>query len=96
MNIKELLKLKPLIEAIERGETIQIYTMNEPNTFNWVDVSDPNIQISINGQLDFRVRPKPREFWLIKQEGFAGRFVSESPPPAIYGGDVIKVREVIE
>jgi hypothetical protein len=62
MKLDDLVKLKPLIEAIERGETIQ-YEYNN----GWSDVSHfcGDIDNFIGCLEHYRVKPKPREWYEI-------------------------------
>lgn len=86
MKLSDLPKLKPLIEAYERGETIQIRIDGR-----WEDYACSRIEFSCDIS-DYRIKPKPREF-LIAVDSLG------KPHPPAYADcaeyKLIKVREVV-
>lgn len=52
----------PLVEALARGETIQLSDCGG----GWIDMDEPpSLSLPIS---DYRIKPKPREFWVNEYE----------------------------
>lgn len=102
MKLKDLVKLKPIIEAIEQGKTIQF-----KNVDAWYSVDYEDIWFSIHGlmrgEIEWRIKPEPPREWSVLVDSF-GEIVSTSKDGFIFSDEtfddddlqVIKVREVIE
>ena len=64
--------LLPIIEAYANGETIQMYDGRE-----WINRGDP---IFFDGEpIAYRIKPKLREWWLVKYEGGAVGIYNTKP-----------------
>lgn len=102
MSCKTTREKIDVMEAFERGETIQTY---DKLTKRWVGWRPCAIEpVWCWGMHDYRVEPKPREWWIHKVKGVA-HCVHSSPefvalcekvnrwgtPP-----DRVRVREVLE
>ena len=97
MKLKDLVQLKPFIEAIEQGKTIQCkhddgswadVRLNEPSAFS--------IAIGFNDIMEnFRIKPEPRVFYVREELARIGIM------PELYGApfnglQFVKLIEVIE
>ncbi len=83
-----------VVDAHSAGKVIQGRRRNAPDTWDEIPIPVWNFE-----SLDYRVKPEPREF-VILRKGFAGyagnyevRFGQPSSDPA---DEYIKVREVLE
>jgi len=100
MKLKDLVKLKPIIEAIERGETIQ--TCSKVSEVFWIELNyldDEILSDMIQKPNQFRVQPKPREWYLDKKTMKVLPTLNNWGTTLILaesGSDIIKVREVIK
>jgi hypothetical protein len=84
-NMKTLREMIEVMEAAERGEEIEALVKDKWQKcdcpgFDWIGY-------------DFRVKPKPREFWLVSVGGW---WQVQSTNMCGIGQVAIKVREVIE
>ena len=95
MNRDRIKQLLPILEKFAEGKTIQRFN------HGWVNYSE-NIP---DGHLDlpheWRVKPKPREFWIIREKtkiDNSGQWYSYRPSLSVHRTDeeLIHVREVIE
>lgn len=104
MKLKDLVKLKPIIEAIEQGKQIQ--SKNSDGS-GWSDVDMSRISaftivIGFDDIMDnFRIKPEPRE-WFIAVDVGSGKTVGAGQSYIVMEErylrtcKIIKVREVIE
>lgn len=86
-------QLLPIIEAWANGETLQTRIGSK-----WVDNAE-HAPIFFDGPVSFyRIKPKPREFWIKRYKGGQGAEVSSTPfdvsdiHPQV---EVIHAREVL-
>lgn len=77
--------LLPIIQAFANGEAVELNT-NTPADPNWIEDGD----MQIVGGLQYRIKPKPREFWLNPNDS---EIFDQVKAP--FKG-AIKVREVID
>ncbi len=85
-HAKELL---PIITAFANGETIQFRIDN-----TWItQTADADFDFSLNPS-DYRIKPKPREWFLVRPAGCSDLIAYSNPIPAYK--DMICVREIIE
>lgn len=64
MKLKDLVKLKPIIEAIEQGKTIQYKGRHCHEITPWYGI-DVNHEWSFDGTVpdEYRIKPEPREWY---------------------------------
>ncbi len=101
MNRERAKELLPIIEAYAKGKDIQFRLIEDgPHIENdWLELpkNEMVIQTFPANDYEYRVKPKPREFFVLIGEGSAtikGVFKTwRNPPP---GHELFKVREVIE
>lgn len=101
MNFKEIKELLPILEAIAAGKTIQHNAKsNKGSPDGWIDISEDAIFPLVD--MDYRVKPEPREFWLRindNQQIVGYGWIEGNDPLPIAGGikkETIRVREVLD
>jgi hypothetical protein len=84
--------LLPLIQAYADGAVIQGRNRNFPDdpSCDWHDVDNP---AWYNEDMDWRIKPKLREWWIDVRSGLV---VSKSNAPIMSHADTVHVREVLE
>lgn len=96
MKLQDLVKLKPIIEAIENGEPLQIKGVGG----KWVDCTFSDItSVPADELVNYlRIKPEPREFFVIIEEdsSIMHRAFSVKQSGINTPTIQIKVREVIE
>lgn len=102
MKLQDLVKLKPIIEAIEQGKTIQfctrfynLYTKTTESVWQDMDnVHESDIPALITHNIYYRIKLEPRE-WYIRADDIDS--VSPTAYKSTFNGlGFIKVREVLE
>ena len=87
MNRERAKELLPIIEAFADGETIQRYVLSR----EWEDVTTG---APFDDDVDYRIKPKPREFWINPDADDSDAIIYEAFNPD--QDDFVHVREVIE
>lgn len=93
MTREQAKELLPIITAFVEGKIIQVYTTN-----GWKTTDDPAFDSTFSL---FRIKPEPREFWLIDNHITEPLTVLYSEPNEYFRNDhphceIIHVIEVIE
>lgn len=92
--MKTLAEKIAVMQAAERGECIEYLSITGGRRL-WADA--PSSALRWNwADCDYRVKPKPREFWIVA----SSRLITSDPDCAhdwkVYGRNVIHVREVLD
>ena len=75
MTREDAKKLLPIIEAFANGENIQIQVSDS----KWSDIESP----SFNAGSSYRIKPKPREFWVNEYTKGVGDYLYKSEVIAV-------------
>lgn len=89
MKLQDLVKLKPIIEAIENGKHFQY---NDRGT--WMDI-DYSCHFDVNLLNYYRIKKEPREFYIHAETMTAMKCFCNCNALDTSNGVFIKVREVI-
>ena len=90
MNARKAKEVLPLIQALAYGKTIQ----HRVQGANWRDCDNPLFE---DWRDMYRVKPEPREFWIVGGLTFRSRTdASEAMKAHGISAEVIHVREVSE
>ena len=86
MNREQAKAIAPYIKAFGDGEDVQFH-----DGVDWSDIGEEGIDAEAfeNGRIEWRIKPKPREWWLDPTDG---EILQQDTPP---NSDFIKVREVL-
>jgi len=109
MKLSDLVKLKPIIEAIEQGKSIQYgSTIRDLDGYEvgkkWSDIKEIDasyIPLLAANSIEYRIKPEPREFSIaVERDGCIYRVVdvclAKDRMVTSPTAEIIKVREVIE
>lgn len=90
MTREQAKELLPVIQAFAEGKTVQFRFSDG----TWVDCR----QLDFSGpQLNYRIKPEPREFWILVAASHVQMAAMKVKPMSIYEGEeVIHVREVLD
>lgn len=90
----EAAKFLPILKAWSEGKTIQ--WRNPANHF-WYDVATGAVVQFDQSPSEYRIKPEPREYWLLFDENKQVRCVTEEPTKTglIAGWYQVHVKEVI-
>ena len=91
MNRERARELVPIIEAFGNGWTIQF---DDGDGWSDVDKSGLDVECFDDGGLKYRIKPKPREFWINPDADDSDAIIYESFNPK--DDNFIRVQEVIE
>ena len=89
MNRERAKELLPIIQAFAEGKTVQAKKLAGEG---WIDINN-FIDFFDADEREWRIKPEPREFWLIEHQDGSISF-KQIHIPAPRGS--IKVREVID
>jgi len=82
----------PIIQAFADGKTIQ----STNGSGGWYDLDQPNEIYLINHPRDLRIKPEPREFWLVGGPSNMPWVVWHDKPDDVRGDrELIHVKEVL-
>ena len=95
MNRERAKELLPIIEAFANGAEIQKNDriMRDDSKNEWYDTDD------ITGKGEYRIKPKPREFWVNPNANFAPAYGASEFHQAAAASNLnhyIKVREILD
>lgn len=99
MTQQQAKELLPIITAFAEGKEIQYKSRSGPIN-KWTKVCDTSWS---NDILEFRIKPEPREYWIIESQDISGyikRTIFASKPTiadlAVYGNTIKEVMHVKE
>ena len=91
MNRERAKELLPIIQAFAEGKTVQ---HRSGENLQWITVDE--VASFDMFELDWRIKPEPREFWIIEDGDHTLKATHSYGAATNYCGEIIKVREVIE